>query len=76
MPSILLAEIEKLATGSERTRTCVMVRALKYHLAREAVGGVCLSVLRGREEASAGGGKDADDVLAELEEIIRSRKAA
>lgn len=76
LPVDMLTDIEKIAAGSERTRTWVMVRALKYYLAREAEGGICLSVLRGREEAAAGGGKDADDVLAELDEIIRSGKAA
>jgi predicted transcriptional regulator len=76
LPVDMLEDIEKIAAGSERTRTWVMVRALKFYLAREAEGGICLSVLRGREEAAAGGGKDADDVLAELDEIIRSGKAA
>lgn len=76
LPVDMLADIEKIAEGSERTRTWVIVRALKYYLANEAEGGICLSVLRGREEAAAGGGHDADDVLAELDEIIRSGKAA
>ncbi|WP_297113122.1 ribbon-helix-helix domain-containing protein [uncultured Devosia sp.] len=76
LPVEMLADIEKIAEGSERTRTWVIVRALKYYLAHEAEGGICLSVLRGREEAAAGGGHDADDVLAELDEIIRGGKAA
>lgn len=76
LPIDMLSDIETIAVGSERTRTWVIVRALKYYLAREAEGGICLSVLRGREEAEAGGGKDADDVLAELDEIIRNGKAA
>lgn len=76
LPLDILRDIEKIAEGSERTRSWVIVRALKYYLAREAEGGICLSVLRGREEAAAGGGRDADDVLAELDEIIRNGKAA
>jgi hypothetical protein len=52
------------------------VRALKHYLAHDAEGGICLSVLRGREEAAAGEGEDMDDVIAELDEIIRKGKAA
>lgn len=76
LPVEMLVDIEKIAAGSDRTRSWVIVRALKFYLAREAEGGICLSVLRGREEAAAGGGKDADEVLAELDEIIRKGKAA
>lgn len=76
LPLDIFDDVQKIADGSDRTRSWVIVRALKYYLAREAEGGICLSVLRGREEASAGGGRDAEDVLAELDEIIRSGKAA
>lgn len=76
LPQHILDDVQRIAEGSERTRSWVIVRALKYYLAREAEGGICLSVLRGREEAQAGGGRDADDVLAELDQIIRSGKAA
>ena len=76
LPLDILADVEKIAAGSDRTRSWVIVRALKYYLAREAEGGICLSVLRGREEAAAGGGEDVNDVLAELDEIIRKGKAA
>jgi predicted transcriptional regulator len=76
LPLDILADVEKIAAGSDRTRSWVIVRALKYNLAREAVGGICLSELRGRDEAAAGGGEDLDDVIAELDEIIRNGKAA
>ena len=76
LPLDILADVEKIAAGSDRTRSWVIVRALKYYLAREAEGGICLSVLRGRDEAMAGQGEDMDDVIAELDEIIRSGKAA
>lgn len=76
LPLDILEDVQKIADGSERTRSWVIVRALKYYLAREAEGGICLSVLRGREEAAAGSGRDAEEVLAELDEIIRSGKAA
>ena len=76
LPIDMLDDIEKIAAGSERTRSWVIVRALKFYLAQEGEGGICLSVLRGREEAAAGGGRDADDVIAELDAIIRDGKAA
>lgn len=76
LPADILSDIEKIAEGSERTRSWVIVRALKSYLAREAEGGICLSVLQGRKEAASGGGRDADDILAELDAIIRSGKAA
>ena len=76
LPQDILDDIETIAAGSERTRSWVIVRALKHYLARDAEGGICLSVLRGREEAAAGEGEDMDDVIAELDEIIRKGKAA
>ncbi|WEK03949.1 MAG: ribbon-helix-helix domain-containing protein [Candidatus Devosia phytovorans] len=76
LPLGILEDVEAIAEGSDRTRSWVIVRALKYYLAKEAEGGICLSVLRGREEAAAGGGREADELLAELDEIIRSGKAA
>jgi len=74
LPRDILRDIEKIAEGSERTRSWVIVRALKFYLARESEGGICLSVLRGREEAD--GERDADEILAELDQIIRNGKAA
>ena len=76
LPQDILKDVEKIAAGSERTRSWVIVRALKYYLSQEAEGGICLSVLRGREEAAEGGGEDLEDVIAELDEIIRKGKAA
>lgn len=73
IPVDILNDVEKIAAASERTRSWVIVRALKLYLAGE--GADCLAILRGREEAAAGGGHDADDVLAELEGIVRGKVA-
>jgi predicted transcriptional regulator len=73
LPVDVLADIEKVAAATDRTRSWVMVRALKLYLAGE--GADILAILRGREEAAQGGGHDADDVIAELDEIIRSKVA-
>jgi len=73
VPVDILADIEKIAAASERSRSWVIVRALKLYLAGE--GADCLAILRGREEAEDGGGHDAADVLAELDSIVRSKVA-
>lgn len=76
LPQDILDDVEKIAAGAERTRSWVIVRALKHYLSHGAEGGICLSVLRGRNEAADGQGEDMDDVIAELDEIIRKGKAA
>lgn len=73
LPVEILADIEKIAAASDRTRSWVIVRALKLYLAGE--GADVLAILRGREEAAQGGGHDADDVIAELDAIIRNKVA-
>ena len=73
LPVDVLADIERIAAATERTRSWVMVRALKLYLAGE--GADVLAVLRGREEAAQGKGHDADDVIAEMDEIIRGKVA-
>lgn len=73
-PVDLLADIEKIASASERTRSWVIVRALRRYLASE--GAQILDAVEGRAELSAGKGYDLDDVIAEIETIIRSDRAA
>ena len=73
LPIDVLADITKIAGAMDRTRSWVMVRALKLYLAGE--GADILAVLRGRNELEQGGGHDLDDVIAELDEIIRGKVA-
>ncbi|WP_306223646.1 CopG family ribbon-helix-helix protein [Bosea beijingensis] len=73
IPVDVLGDIEKIAAVSERTRSWVIVRALRLYLASE--GADCLAIICGREEAAEGGGHDADDVLGELESIVRGKLA-
>jgi predicted transcriptional regulator len=73
IPIGVLADIERIAAASDRTRSWVMVRALKLYLAGE--GADILAILRGRVEAASGGGHDIDDVIAEMDEIIRGKVA-
>ncbi|WP_376988665.1 CopG family ribbon-helix-helix protein [Bosea sp. R86505] len=74
LPSSILSEIETIAAASERTRSWVIVRALKRYLATE--GAEILAATEGRGALAAGEGHDLDDVIGEIERIIRSGKAA
>lgn len=73
LPLDILRDVDKVAAGSERTRSWVIVRALRHYLATGAEGGDCLAILRGREEIAAGQVHDFDDVLAEMQEIVDAR---
>lgn len=74
VPMDVLADIERVAGGIDRTRSWVMVRALRLYLASE--GEEVLSLLRSREQNAADGGHDADDVMKELDAIVSGTKAA
>lgn len=71
LPLDVLSDIERVAGACERTRSWVMVRAMKFYLASHGEGGQVLSIVRGREEADAGGGHDFDEVMAEIEAMIQ-----
>ena len=73
IPKDILADIEKIAKASDRTRSWVMVRALRHYLAGE--GADILNVIKGREAVAAGDVHDMDDVLGEIEEIVRGKVA-
>jgi predicted transcriptional regulator len=74
IPLEVLADIERIAGVIDRTRSWVMVRALKLYLAGE--GEEVLSLLRAREQNAEDGGHDADEVMRELEQIVTGHKAA
>ena len=73
VPTDILADIETIAKASDRTRSWVMVRALRHYLAGE--GGDILNVIKGREAIAAGDVHDMDDVIGEIEEIVRGKVA-
>lgn len=73
IPTEILADIEKIAKASDRTRSWVMVRALRHYLAGE--GADILNVIKGREAIAAGDIHEMDDVLGEIEEIVRGKVA-
>ncbi|CAN7643466.1 ribbon-helix-helix protein, CopG family [Rhizobium sp. LjRoot30] len=72
LPVDILADIETIAEASERTRSWVIVRALKYYLMAE--GAEVLSIRRGQEDIEAGRSMDAEDLIAEL--VDRDREDA
>jgi len=74
VPLDVLQDIERVAGAIDRTRSWVMVRALKLYLAGE--GEEVLSLLRAREQAAGDGGHDAEQVMAELDAIVAGTKAA
>lgn len=73
LPVEVLKDIETIARACERTRSWVIVRALKAYLAAE--GGEVLDIVKARAELMAGGGIDADDLIAEIDEIIKGQAA-
>ena len=68
LPVDVLADIEAIAKACDRTRSWVMVRALKLYLAGE--GADVLAVERGRRQAEAGDLNDMEDALREVEKIL------
>jgi predicted transcriptional regulator len=74
LPSDVLQAIEAVAAASDRTRSWVMVRALKRYLATE--GAEILAVAEGRRQIAAGDAHDMDAVLGEVEALVRAGKAA
>lgn len=72
VPADILAEIERIAQLSERSRSWVIVRALKTYLAAE--GRDILAAAEGRDEIARGESTDLDDLLDELDD--RKGKAA
>lgn len=73
VPLDILEDIEKIAEASERSRSWVIVRALKYYMINE--GSDILDIRKGLEDVEAGRVHDADEVFAELERLSRDDAA-
>jgi predicted transcriptional regulator len=69
LPTDTLAAIEQVAKATDRTRSWVIVRALRRYLMTE--GAQILDVIEGRAQIAAGDVHDMDDVLDEVERIVR-----
>lgn len=64
LPVDLLQEIEAIAAASDRTRSWVMVRAMRYYLLNE--GAEILEIAQGLRDVKDGKVDDLDVVLSEL----------
>ncbi|TDK37246.1 ribbon-helix-helix protein, CopG family [Rhizobium deserti] len=73
LPVDILADIEKIAETADRSRSWVIVRALKYYLINE--GSDLLEIRQGLEDVKAGRVHDAEEVFAELERLSREDAA-
>lgn len=73
VPVDVLEAVETIADTCDRTRSWVIVRALRQYLAGE--GEDLLAVRRGREQIASGRSHDMDDVLRELETIVAGKAA-
>ncbi|MGF9692904.1 ribbon-helix-helix protein, CopG family [Rhizobium sp. 0TCS1.26] len=67
VPQDILAEVEQIAQATERSRSWVIVRALKYYLMAE--GAEILSIQRGLNDEAEGRMVDAEDLFAELQRL-------
>jgi predicted transcriptional regulator len=74
LPVDLLASLEAVAAASDRTRSWVLVRALRRYLATE--GADILAIDTGKRQIAAGEAHDFGSVLDEVEALVRSGKAA
>ena len=73
LPVDVLEKIEKIAAASDRSRSWVIVRALRHYLASE--GADILRIADGVGEVEAGDMQDFDAVLGEIERIVRGDAA-
>ena len=73
VPADLIETLDKIAAALERSRSWVMLRALRQYVADE--GQEVLDVQEGIAEAERGEMIPIEDVLAEMDEIIAKAEA-
>jgi len=73
LPADVLTDIETIAALCDRTRTWVMVRALRHYLAGE--GAQILAAAKGLAQLQDGDAENLDDVIGEVERIVRGDAA-
>jgi predicted transcriptional regulator len=73
VPADLLSDIEAIAEATERSRSYIIVRALRTYLLNE--GSDVLAAIKGREQIAAGEHEDMDDVIADMDRIIAGKVA-
>jgi len=73
IPSDVLSSIETIAEATERSRSYIIVRALRTYLLNE--GSDIIEAIKGREQIAAGEYEDIDDVIADMDRIIAGKVA-
>jgi predicted transcriptional regulator len=73
IPVDVLSSIDEIAEMTERTRSWVIVRALKTYLLNE--GADILAFKNGRKQIDEGRHEDLDDVIRDLEQIVAGKVA-
>ena len=73
IPVDVLSDIEAIADATERSRSYIIVRALKTYLLNE--GADIFTAIKGREQIAAGEYEDMDDVIADMDRIIAGKVA-
>jgi predicted transcriptional regulator len=68
MPSEVLTDIDTVAEATDRSRSYIIVRALRTYLLNE--GADVLSAVRGRDQIAAGEHEDIDDLIADVDKIV------
>ncbi|WP_186392798.1 MULTISPECIES: CopG family ribbon-helix-helix protein [unclassified Pannonibacter] len=72
-PSDVMADIDMIAHATDRSKSYIIVRALRTYLLNE--GADILAAIRGREQIAAGEYEDFDDVIADMDRIIAGKVA-
>jgi predicted transcriptional regulator len=73
LPVDVLKDIEIIAAASERSRSWVMVRAMRYYLLNE--GADILEIAQGLKDVEEGRVHDLDAVLSELDRLAEDDAA-
>jgi len=73
LPVDILDEIELIAQTTERSRSWIIVRALKSYLQNE--GADILAYRQGMQDVASGDVSEMDDVLEDLERIVANKVA-
>lgn len=73
LPVDVLKDIETIAATSERSRSWVMVRAMRYYLLNE--GADILEIAQGLQDVKDGKVHDLDTVLSELDRLAEDDAA-
>eukprot|EP01035_Chromulina_nebulosa_P046412 gene46412-62870_t len=68
VPTEILDSIEIIAEATDRSRSYIIVRALKTFLLNE--GAHVLAAVKGQEQIASGDYEDIDDVISDMDKIL------